>query len=83
MRHRTVHRGCFGALVPGPVTRENRTPRHTDGQAPHPVLSQTVRSWLENPHLSLDFLTAGQRYTAVLTIVLGVLLLAFGLPSGQ
>lgn len=59
------------------------TQRQTDGQAPQPVQSPTTRSWWENPRLSLDFLTPGQRYTAVLTIALGVLLLAFGLPSGR
>ena len=40
-----------------------------------------VAKWWEDPHLRLD-LTAGQRYTAVLVVILTVLLLKFGLPIG-
>lgn len=38
-------------------------------------------NWWEDPHLRLN-LTAGQRYTAVLVVILTVLLLRFGLPIG-
>ena len=38
-------------------------------------------NWWADPHLRLN-LTAGQRYTAVLVVILTVLLLRFGLPIG-
>lgn len=38
-------------------------------------------SWWEDPHLSLDRLTPGQRYTLLLVVLLAVLLLRFGLPQ--
>ena len=40
-----------------------------------------VAHWWEDPHFRLN-LTAGQRYTAVLVVILTVLLLKFGLPIG-
>lgn len=79
-------RRCHGALVSGPDAPAEHLPEATygqvDGQPPRLAPSPALQSWLENPRLSLDFLTPGQRYTAVLTIGLGILLLAFGLPSG-
>jgi hypothetical protein len=39
-----------------------------------------LRSWFEDPRISLDGLTPGQRYTALIVILLAVLMLRFGLP---
>jgi hypothetical protein len=36
------------------------------------------RRWLEDPHF--DFLTPGQRYTALLVVLLAVLLMTIGVP---
>lgn len=38
--------------------------------------------WLEDPRLSLESLTPGQRYVAFIVIVLGVIMLRFGIPHG-
>lgn len=48
-----------------------------------PVSPEPPRSWFADPRLSLDALTPGQRYTAVLTVVLVIGLLAFGVPRGS
>lgn len=37
-------------------------------------------SWLEDPHLSLDRLTPGQRYTLVLVAIVIILMFKIGLP---
>jgi hypothetical protein len=39
-----------------------------------------LRRWFEDPRISLDGLTPGQRYSALIVIVLAVLMLRFGLP---
>ena len=39
-------------------------------------------SWFEDPHFSLEGLTPGQRYTALIVIVLALLMLRIGLPQG-
>ncbi|MHB8466460.1 MAG: hypothetical protein ACYDH6_23100 [Acidimicrobiales bacterium] len=37
-------------------------------------------NWFEDPHISLERLTPGQRYTAAIVIVLSLLMLGIGLP---
>ena len=39
-------------------------------------------SWFEDPHFSLESLTPGQRYTALLVLVLTVLMVTIGVPRG-
>lgn len=40
----------------------------------------SVPTWLEDPHFNLDALTPGQRYTALLSVALVVLLVTIGVP---
>src|SRR5438067_13274535 len=40
----------------------------------------TARNWLEDPRISLEGLTPGQRYTAVIVVVLAILMVKVGLP---
>jgi hypothetical protein len=46
-----------------------------------PLGGQDRVSWFEDPHFSLEGLTPGQRYTALIVIVLAVLMLRIGLPA--
>jgi hypothetical protein len=41
------------------------------------------RRWLEDPHLSLDTLSPGQRYTALIALGLAIALLLWGVPRGH
>ena len=43
----------------------------------------SVRRWLEHPRVGLSFLTPGQRYTAVISVLFALSVVAFGVPRGS
>ena len=49
--------------------------------AVHPI-ERVRRPWLEDPRLSLEGLSPGQRYTAVLALALAIAMLTIGVPRG-
>lgn len=56
----------MSASPPDPVTESE------------PAVAGRVRAWLEDPEF--DFLTPGQRYTAVIVVVLAALMMSIGVP---
>lgn len=50
--------------------------------APAPARDRTVMAWLEDPRFGDVGLTPGQRYVALLLVVLCILLVTVGLPAG-
>lgn len=58
----------------------------TAGVESHPLDDPDLdrpRSWWDDPRLSLDALSPGQRYTAFITLALAVALMAFGIERGE